>query len=331
MIELHDVSFQFDQKTAINAVSRINAQIRAAQITAIIGESGSGKSTLLRIIFGLLKVDKGAVFYKRERVLGPHEKLIPGHPKMRMVTQNFDDLNPYATVWDNVSGELSNADLTAKQHLTEEILEKLKIQRLAAKRIVDLSGGEKQRVAIARALISAPEVLLMDEPFNQIDASFRESLQEDLRRIVDNSGLTVVLVSHDPSEVMALADHLIVLKKGHAVAAGSPRKLFERPPNRYTTNLLTRANILSLADARKLNLPVGDDKLPWVGIHLHQLKITHKGGDFKVTRLSFKGPYEEVEITNGVLSLKVQHYQTGVLRAGESVGIEILNCWQMLE
>src|SRR3546814_9057878 len=112
-----------------------------------------------------------------------------------MVSQGFDDLNTYANVGDNVASQLSNTDLDAKFRETDASLRRLRIAHLAKQRIADLSGGEKQRVALARALVNNPEVLLMDEPFNQVDASFRETLQRDIRSIVEETGLTVVLVS----------------------------------------------------------------------------------------------------------------------------------------
>src|SRR5690606_37378556 len=120
----------------------------------------------------------------------------------------------YAKVWDNVASQLSNTNLELKARRTQEVLEQLRIDHLAQKRVADLSGGEKQRVAISRALINDPEVLLMDEPFNQVDAAFRDELQQDIQNIVNNTGLTVILVSHDPAEVLAMADFLLVMKAG---------------------------------------------------------------------------------------------------------------------
>src|SRR5690606_20817619 len=135
---------------------------------------------------------------------------------------------------DLVASQLSNTDLEGKFSDTEASLRRLRIAHLAKQRIADLSGGEKQRVALARALVNNPEVLLMDEPFNQVDASFRDTLQRDIRSIVEETGLTVVLVSHDPAEVLAMADELIVLKGGRLVASGRPMQLYQQPPNAYT-------------------------------------------------------------------------------------------------
>src|SRR6266581_1155816 len=195
-------------------------EIQQGAITAIIGASGSGKSTLLSLLYGLQSPDTGEVRFNGERIWGPEEKLIPGHDAMKMVTQAEDDLNLFAKVRDNISVLLPNTNVQAKKEKTEQVLKQLNMLRLADKRVADLSGGEKQRVAIARALVTEPEVLLLDEPFNQVDTSFRDGLQDDIRQIVKDTGLTVVMVSHDPGEVLSMADMLIVLKDGEIIEEG---------------------------------------------------------------------------------------------------------------
>src|SRR5690606_11971719 len=170
---------------------------------------------------------------------------IPGHPAMKLVSQGFDDLNLYAKVWDNIASQLPNTDLALKESKTRETLDRLKILHLAQQRVTDLSGGEKQRVAIARALVNEPEVLLMDEPFNQVDAAFRDALQQDIRQIVEATGLTVLLVSHDPTEDQRTADELIVMKNAEIIEKRSTTKLYYAPNQSNTTHLLLNSNILS--------------------------------------------------------------------------------------
>src|SRR5690606_19951104 len=215
LIHGEDVSHIFEAKQEVIAVKQANFAMEEGKITAIIGESGSGKSTLLKLIYGLLEPSTGEIRYRGWLVPTRKDKLIPGHDAMKLVSQGFDDLNLYAKVWDNIASQLPNTNLSLKQSKTQETLERLKIAHLAQQRVADLSGGEKQRVAIARALINEPEVLLMDEPFNQVDAAFRDALQQDIRNIVTETGLTAILVSHDPAEVLAMADELIVRSEEH--------------------------------------------------------------------------------------------------------------------
>jgi len=284
------------------AISDLSFGIPEGKITAIIGESGSGKSTLLKLIYGLLEPDDGEVRYRGWRVPGPREKLIPGHDAMRMVSQGFDDLNTYANVWDNVASQLSNTDLEGKFRETEASLRRLRIAHLAKQRIADLSGGEKQRVALARALVNNPEVLLMDEPFNQVDASFRETLQRDIRSIVEETGLTVVLVSHDPAEVLSMADELIVLRSGGLMATGQPAHLYQQPPNAYTARLLAKSNILEAAEAQLLDI----DTATTVAIHPEWISITeNEQGNFTIQDIQFKGFYQLVIVRHEAIALHV--------------------------
>jgi len=320
----------FLQATAITktypgggGVKNISLDIQPGQVTAIIGASGSGKSTLLRLLYGLLSPDSGEVQFKGERIWGPEEKLIPGHDAMKMVTQEEDDLNLFAKVWDNVAVLLPNTDLKAKQHKTERVLKQLNMLTLADKRIADLSGGEKQRVAIARALVTEPEVLLLDEPFNQVDTSFRDGLQEDIRQIVKDTGLTVIMVSHDPAEVLSMADTLLVLKDGEVIEAGSPRKIYNDPEFLYTARLLARCNILTVAEAGVCGINATKGH---VMIYPEWIEAT---GSWRrriwiVRQVLFKGFYEELLLENRGVTLRILNGQAGKFAEGSKVSLKVL-------
>lgn len=315
-----NVSRSFPGKEVTVAVRGLSFGIEEGRITAIIGESGSGKSTMLKLIYGLLEPDDGEVRYRGWRVPGPREKLIPGHDAMRMVSQGFDDLNTYANVWDNVASQLPNTDLEAKFKNTERILSQLRITHLKKQRIADLSGGEKQRVAIARALVNEPEVLLLDEPFNQVDASFRETLQADIRNIVADTGLTVVLVSHDPAEVLSMADELIVLRNGHLVAMGKPAELYDHPPNAYTSKLLAKSNVLKAEEAVLL----GVKGATAIAVHPEWLVLhADPNGAFEVLAVRFKGFYEELSIGNDSLQVNVISPTRGRYPVGCKVDLSV--------
>lgn len=322
ILRVEHLSRKFSEKSdkdVAEGLTDLNFTIQKGDIMAIVGESGSGKSTLLRCMYGLLKLDEGNVSFCGERVKGPDEKLIPGHESMRMVSQHFDDLNTYANVWDNVASRLSNTDVENKEKQTRLILERLKISKLKSQRIADLSGGEKQRVAIARALITEPSILLMDEPFNQIDSSFRDQLQSDIRLIVQETGVTVVLVSHDPAEVMGLADYLLILNDGMISAKGNPRDLYESPPNPYVAKMLTKSNILSANEAVELGF-----KKQETAIHPEWIELTSNAeGSFKVEQIVYRGFYEEVIVSNGSLHLRSYQLSTRKWKIGQSLDIKI--------
>ena len=305
-----------------SGIDNINLTIKQGLVTAIIGESGSGKSTLLKILYGLLSPDIGQVFFKDERVWGPEVKLIPGHDDMKMVTQSNDDLNLFAKVWDNVAAMLPHTDLHAKKEKTDKILRQLKMTNLADKRAVDLSGGEKQRVAIARALITNPEILLLDEPFNQVDTSFREGLQQNIREIVKETGLTVLIVSHDPEEVLSMADELLVLKDGEILEAGTPRALYQKPRNLYTARLLANCNVFNEEEAKILGIKA---KKHFLAVYPEWVKITKSkaGADWTIKQVLFKGHYEELLAEKQGLVIRLQNDRLGKFSEGRAVNLKI--------
>lgn len=314
------VSCTYEGKVQTIAVDAVDFGIEEGKITAIIGESGSGKSTLLKLIYGLIEPTAGEIRYKGWLVPTPKDKLIPGHDAMRLVSQGFDDLNHYAKVWDNIASQLSNTDIELKERQTKVVLEKLRIAHLAQQRVADLSGGERQRVAIARALINEPEVLLMDEPFNQVDAAFRDALQQDVQKIVKDTGLTVILVSHDPSEVLAMADHMLVMKKGQILASGSPKDLYYEPKNAYTARLLAKSNILTSTEAQKYGLKTNGQ------VVIHQEWITvreNKDSAFLIKDIRFRGFYSEYIVGDGDTSLHVIVPTENRLPKGSKVDVVI--------
>lgn len=300
LIHGDSISSIFEGKEKVIAVDKVTFGIDKGLITAIIGESGSGKSTLLKLIYGLLEPATGEVRYQGWLVPTRKDKLIPGHDAMKLVSQGFDDLNHYAKVWDNIASQLPNTNLEYKRSRTEEMLGRLKIAHLAQHRVADLSGGERQRVAIARALINDPEVLLMDEPFNQVDAAFRDALQQDIRQIVDETGLTVILVSHDPAEVLAMADDLIVMKNGKIVDSGAPIELYYKPNNPYTAQLLAKSNILTPPQATLLGITTAKNiaiHQEWIGIDVNP------NAEFWIKDIRFRGFYKEYVLGNDLLQL----------------------------
>lgn len=314
------LSHIFDAKQKVIAVNEVDFGIDEGKITAIIGESGSGKSTLLKLIYGLLEPAMGEVRYRGWLVPTRKDKLIPGHDAMRLVSQGFDDLNLYAKVWDNIASQLPNTNLERKEGKTRATLDRLKISHLAQQRVADLSGGEKQRVAIARALVNEPEVLLMDEPFNQVDAAFRDALQQDIRQIVEQTGLTVLLVSHDPTEVLAMADELIVMKGAKIIEQGAPKKLYYEPTHSYTAQLLAKSNILNAEQAAALGISASGS----IGIHQEDITFEERhDGRYEVTDILFRGFYKELVLSDGRLTLHaILHPISNNISFGTKVSIQ---------
>jgi ABC-type sugar transport system ATPase subunit len=293
------------QAEQASGVSDISFDIKKGNVVAILGESGSGKSTLLKCIYGLLKVDEGVISFKGKRILGPDEQLIPGHKEMKMVTQDFS-LNIYAKVYDNIASMLSNTNVQVKQEKTFEIMRHLRIEHLKDKKITQLSGGEQQRVAIAKAMVSDTTVLLLDEPFSQVDALLKNQLRADIKRIAAETGVTVIMVSHDPADGLFLADELLILKDGKLLQSGAPVHVYNHPDDIYTAQLLGNAVTVNVTDAEKLGLDIKTGTAvfypEWV-----ELKSSWNSRRFEVKDVYYKGFYEELLLErNGVMIRAIQ-------------------------
>src|SRR6218665_1903738 len=185
MLDIQNISFTYTESPVIK---NIFFSIEKGQNIAIIGESGCGKSTLLKLIYGLYDLEEGQIFYGDKPVLGPKFNLIPGMPYMKYLAQDFD-LSPYETVAENVGKFLSNGFANMKKLRVQELLEMVEMDQFANVKTKFLSGGQQQRVALVRVLALEPEVILLDEPFSQIDAFRKNALRRNLFRYLKQKGI----------------------------------------------------------------------------------------------------------------------------------------------
>ena len=309
------------QSSQASGVQDISFDIKRGSIVAIIGESGSGKSTLLKCIYGLLQADSGEVLLNGKRILGPHEQLIPGHKEMKMVTQDFS-LNIYAKVYDNIASMLSNTNVQAKQEKTLEMMQRLHIDHLREKKITELSGGEQQRVAIAKALVSDTSVLLLDEPFSQVDALLKNQLRADIKRIAAETGVTVIMVSHDPADGLFLSDELLILKDGKLLQKGAPAAVYNDPNDIYTAQILGNAVVVSKEDALKLGIITDQPKVmfypEWV-----ELSSSWNSRRFEVLDIYYKGFYEELLLERNGVKVRAIQLNRGAHKKNDHVQANI--------
>ncbi|MXV17188.1 ABC transporter ATP-binding protein [Hufsiella ginkgonis] len=315
-LELKQVTRQY-MNNLVSGVREISVDISQGQVIAVVGESGSGKSTLLKLIYGLVSPQSGQVLFKGEVVMGPEEKLIPGHDRMKMVTQDFD-LNTYAKVYDNIASMLPNTNLEKKRNRSLAMMELLHIGHLADKRVADLSGGERQRVAIARAMITEPEVLLMDEPFSQLDTLVKNILRADIKRLAQETGVTIILVSHDPVDGLMLAEQLIILREGAVIETGTPSNVYNQPKHPYTGELLGSANVLSPGEATAIGLKAKGSQVlfypEWVSLNAGW---TNRSA--LIEDVSFKGAQEEVRLLCNGTSFRALCNDPGKYQKGMKV------------
>ncbi|MES2873000.1 MAG: ABC transporter ATP-binding protein [Bacteroidota bacterium] len=302
-------------------VSDISLTIEKGDFVAIVGESGSGKSTLLKLIYGTLGPNSGELNFKGGHIPGPHEKLIPGHDSMKMLSQDFN-LNLYARVYENIESMLSNENVQEKKQRSIEMMELLGISALANKRIVELSGGEQQRVALARAIITEPEVLLLDEPFSQLDAVLKTQFRADLKRLASELGITIIMVSHDPVDGLTLADQMFILKDGKLIESGKPDKIYNKPEHIYSARLLGNAFFLPSDEAKLMGLRSKTGTVmiypEWV-----QLRNSWTSKQYEIEEIFFRGFYEDLLLERKGIRIHAVNSKPGMYRKGQRVQVVI--------
>lgn len=320
IISVKNLTKQYQAEQA-GGIKDINFDIKRGDVVAIIGESGSGKSTLLKSIYGLLKTDEGEIFFDGEKVKGPDEQLIPGHKQMKMVTQDFS-LNIYAKVYDNIASQLSNTDLKTKAEKTLAIMEHLRILPLQNKKIIELSGGEQQRVAIAKAMVADTKVLLLDEPFSQVDALLKNQLRADIKRVAAETGVTVILVSHDPTDGLFLADQLLILRNGALLQTGKPSEIYQSPKHIYTAQILGNAVVLSRGDAEKLGLKTFSGTIVFYP-EWAEINSNWSSRRFEVKDVYYKGFYDELLLERNGVTVRAIQLNRGEHKKNDYVQLNI--------
>ncbi|MGI9397667.1 MAG: ABC transporter ATP-binding protein [Paracoccaceae bacterium] len=220
----------------------INLEIQPGEFFAFLGPSGSGKSTLLRAIAGFGPIPTGEIFIGERNIVG----LDPWLRNVGMVFQSYA-LWPHMTVRDNIGFGLRERKLATSniQQKTNEVLELVNLSHLADRMPNQLSGGQQQRIALARTLVVEPDVLLLDEPLSNLDASLRVQMRRELLLLQRKLGLTTIFVTHDQEEANTTCDRMAVLENGIIQQVGSPQELYDNPTNLFVAKFLGTANILT--------------------------------------------------------------------------------------
>jgi len=303
ILSAHRIGKSYGEQTVLYP---LDLQVIAGEKLGIIGETGSGKTTLLRSLAGLVQLDQGSVFFQEERVLGPAEKLLPGHPSIAYLSQSVDLRNQYR-VRDLL--EL-NSILDLKD---DAVLAKLcRIDHLMDRMTDQLSGGERQRIGLAIALAKKPRVLLLDEPFSNLDIGHRNTLRAILDDLHDNLKLTLLIISHNPTEILGWADRIVVMRAGQCVQTGTSEQIYTKPIDEYVAQLLGPYNLIpnSISNQSRITRPEN--------FWLQQEQET--GWNGTIVKKEFEGPSTLYTVLTDLGTIQVRTID-GALTIGQKVSI----------
>jgi ABC-type Fe3+/spermidine/putrescine transport system ATPase subunit len=281
MLEFIDVSFSYNQSPLLSHLSFVVPQ---GSHTCVIGESGCGKSTLLKLAYGIYDPGMGEILYCGKSLPGPSRSLIPGLDPIKYLSQDFG-LMPFITVSENVGKFLSNTNSFAKNQRIEQLLDLVDLQQFAATRAKELSGGQQQRAALAMVLAKEPKLLLLDEPFSQIDAFRTNDLRRKIYGYCRAQGISCLTATHDAADVLSFSDQVLVMKEGQIVNRGEPQNVYEKPDSFYTASLFSEVSSLVFDNSAQLFYP-------------HQLCLKQTGVEANVVASYYKGNLYLIEATS---------------------------------
>lgn len=233
----------------IAALSQVDLTIPQGEFLAILGPSGCGKTTLLRLLAGFMKPTAGAIRFGDTEVANSKHSSKPENRNIGMVFQSFA-LWPHMTVEDHIRFALRNHRFTRKRTVEEqaervtEVLQLVGMESFRKRYPAALSGGQQQRVALARAIAPEPDILLMDEPLSALDAELRISMRKEIKQIHKKLGATIIYVTHDQGEALAMADRVLVMQQGKIEQADAPETIYQRPETPFVATFVGKANLV---------------------------------------------------------------------------------------
>jgi ABC-type Fe3+/spermidine/putrescine transport system ATPase subunit len=311
-LEIRDISFQEHGAVVLHPLSFV--QRRGCKV-ALAGESGAGKSTLLQLLAGLVQPSTGEILVEGSRVRGPAVALVPGHPGVAYLSQK-SDLPKFLRVEQVL--QYASRQPAAEAHTVYKVC---RIDHLLPRRTDQLSGGEQQRVALARLLLSGPRLLLLDEPFSNLDRVHKRILQAIIEELGTRLGITCWLVSHDAADVLSWADEVLVLHRGRIVQRGIPAQIYREPVDEYTAGLFGDYNLVAGADRLALAPEIagtGSLLIRPEQLLLRPAKAAKSTGTIKAVR--FFGSYYESEVQLASTVIRVRSSEVS-FAVGQLVGV----------
>ena len=243
-LDVHNVSMAYGTKSVVKNVS---FKLDRGEIVVLLGASGDGKTTLLKGIGGYLPLKKGHICLEDKKLQDASEKLIPGHERIRLINQDFG-LDEHHTVEENIRLKLLSFNKEYQLSRLKSLLRLTGLTKYKSNRAKDLSGGQRQRLAIARALADEPDVLLLDEPFNQLDFQTKTKISKHIKKYLKSNGIAALMVTHNGIEAMEWADRVVYFESGKVKRIDRPIDFFENPMSLKEASFFGKVNQIKIKD-----------------------------------------------------------------------------------
>lgn len=243
-LKIENISKIFEKK---RGVKNISFQLEKGELVSFLGPSGCGKTTLLNIIGGFVKNDSGSIYLEDKDIT----EYPPEKREIVTVFQNYA-LFPHMNVVENVKYGLKYRGYNKEEQikLAKEYLKIVGLEGYEKNSVGELSGGQQQRVALARALVLQPKILLLDEPFSNLDAKLKIAMREEIKELQKRLGISMIFVTHDQEEALSISDRIVVMSNGEIVQIGKPEEIYYSPKNRYVAEFIGKINFLEIGNKR---------------------------------------------------------------------------------
>ncbi len=310
-------------------VDNLSFTLHQGDILALLGPSGCGKTTTLRMIAGFETPDAGEIYLHGRKVT----TLPPQKRKIGIVFQDYA-LFPHMQVADNIMFGMRLVPARERPDRLGKWLDLMALQGLEKRYPYQLSGGQQQRVALARTLAAEPDLLLLDEPFSNLDAALRNTTRNEMRQLIKETGVTVILVTHDQAEALTFADQVGMMSEGQLCQLDTPEKIYQQPENALVAEFLGHTNLLQAQlDGNVATTPLGTMTTTvtktgtfWVSVRPEHLEIvSDPAGQGRITNREFRGSdcFYEVEFRGQIYKVLSPFYCT--LNPGEPVSLRIVH------
>lgn len=309
-LQLKNLTKKFDN---LVAVDNLNVYVNKGELVSLLGPSGCGKTTTLKMIGGFLHPDNGSIILDGVDITNME-------PEKRPVTTVFQSyaLFPHMNIMENVgyglkyNKEYSKAEKRLK---VEEMLETVGLKDFAKQNVTKLSGGQQQRVALARALILNPKVLLLDEPFSNLDAKLRIKMRREIKELQETIGITTIFVTHDQEEALSISDRILIINNGVMEQVGTPKEIYQFPRNEFVAEFIGRVNFIKSGDELILVRP-------------ESVSITYEDSIYrgKIVQKQYMGAYTIyfIKIGEDIIQGDISNTMDGDWEINEDVNIKLL-------